>query len=133
MFKPRNTLVTVEVIESKEKQIGKIVVPTNGDMYAEAAVVEVGPGTQLAGGARSETFDLHPGQRVLVKHKEVRQAGSGYIKNDAGVVYHDNGRKLLVVDQSSILGIIHDGSMSAIVPFVKHPSFVKEQLKERDQ
>lgn len=120
MIQPRNTFVIVELIEQPERQVGKIVIPTNSDLYCQAEVVAVGPGNINASGARSENHDLHPGQRVLVKYQEIRQAASGFAKNKTGTEYRtDDGKKYMIFEQMSIIAILHDGGYNAKVPL--HP------------
>lgn len=117
MIQPRNTLVVVRLIEKADRKVGKIVVPTNADIYCEAEVVSVGPGNVSAGGGRSETFDLKPGQRVWVKHKTRRPGpAGGHILTDEGIVYQDDDDKVILMEQTSILGIIADPGEDAKVP-----------------
>lgn len=103
---PRNTLVLIELIETKERKIGNIVVSTNADQIGEADIIAVGPGTMQIPGARSETFDLVPGQRVLVKHQDVKMMGGQLIKAKVGFDMTDGGKKRMLVEQTSILCIL---------------------------
>lgn len=104
MFKPRNTLVVLKLIQKAETQVGKLVVPNGDGCYTEAEVVAVGPGTIEIEGQRPATFDLKPGQRVYVKHKEKRnpQMPAG----DAALMYRDGDETFHIVEQSSIVGIL---------------------------
>lgn len=107
MIKPRNSVVILKLIEQAERQHGSIVVPANKECYCEAEVMAVGPGSVMAGGARSETFDLLVGQRVWVKHKEKRPGPGGLpTLNDCGIPYQDGGIMYHGFEQGSILGII---------------------------
>ena len=111
MIQPRNHLVVVKLIEQAEKQVGKIVIPANGEKYCEAEVVAVGPGTVAAEGGRSETFDLKPGQRVLIRHKEAvpsPKAVGGFALESAGIPYRAPGSDELyyIFPQERIAGII---------------------------
>ena len=107
MLQPRNTLVVVGLIEKQEDVVGKVVIPSNNDMYTHATVVAIGPGNVSAAGARSETFDLAVGQTVLVKHKEGRAVGGGRVAlSDLGVEYREDGKRYKIFEQTSILGIV---------------------------
>lgn len=96
----------LKLVEKAERQHGKIVVPANKECYCEAEVMAIGPGSVMAGGARSETFDLAVGQRVWVKHKEKRQGQGMVMLNDCGIPYQDGGITYHGFEQGSILGII---------------------------
>jgi co-chaperonin GroES (HSP10) len=108
VIQPRNTLVVLKVIEKSERKVSKIIVPTYNDCYAEAEVVAVGPGSISAAGGQSETFDLKVGQRVLVKHKKKMQRGPGDLGQlfDEGIPYRDGDIDFLMVEQSSVVGIL---------------------------
>lgn len=107
MFQPRNSLVVVELIQKAERQVGKLTIPTNGDLFCEAEVIAVGPGTQEALGHRPSTFDLRPGQRVLVKYQDVRQTGAQqYQKNKVGVEYRHGDRTYHLFDQLYVLAVL---------------------------
>lgn len=108
MIRPRNTLVVVRLIEQATKTVGAIVVPTNNDQYCEAEILAVGPGNVAAGGGRSETFDLKAGQYVWVKAREVRQVGNQFHKMELGTVYQSGEQKYMMIEQSTIFGIIAD-------------------------
>lgn len=111
MIQPRNTLVVVELIDRPEQKIGDLVIPTNGDLFTEASVAAVGPGTVSAEGGRSETFDLKVGQRVLVKHKDARSGPGGHrTLSDAGQRYVADGKTYMIFEQSSIIGILGDAA-----------------------
>jgi co-chaperonin GroES (HSP10) len=138
MIKPRNTLVVVKIIEQAERRIGNIVVPTNADLYCEAEVIAVGPGNVSADGGRSETFDLHPGQRVWVKNKEQRPGQGNVLRFDAGISYTEAGEKFLFLEQTSILGIIAEPDIRVMAntenlakqatnPFRKNPVVLGER------
>lgn len=105
MIKPRNTLVVVKLMDKKEEQIGNIVVPDHENLYTEAEVIAIGPGTVSAEGGVSETFDLVKGQRVLVKYKQLHpQLGTTL----AGIKYTDSGQLFYIFEQTSIVGIVAD-------------------------
>ena len=106
MIQPRNTLVLVRLIEKANRKVGAIEVPTNAEMYTEAEVLAVGPGTIMAGGARTEVFDLEVGQLVFVKHKEKRHPNPNYPAQLAGIEYKQDGGIFYMFEQSSIVGII---------------------------
>lgn len=105
MIKIRNTLVVLDLIEKAESKISNIVIPTGNDMYSEAEVVAVGPGTSLSGGSTPETFDLKVGQRVLVKHKQ-RNRPEPYPADLCGIRYQDGSKFYYIFEQSSIIGIL---------------------------
>lgn len=106
MIKPRNTLVLVRLYEKPEQQVGKITVPNLNELYTEAEVLAIGPGTQVAAGAISETHDLAVGQRVQVKHKNVDHRGPKFPANIAGIKFVQNGEVLHIFEQASIIGIL---------------------------
>jgi co-chaperonin GroES (HSP10) len=106
VIQPRNHLVVVKLIEQAQKQVGKIVIPTNAEKYTEAEVVAVGPGTVAAEGGRPETHDLKPGQRVLVRHKEDRVGPAGQYLELAGIPYRVDDQTYHVFPQERIVGII---------------------------
>lgn len=103
MIQPRNTLLVVNLIEKKEQRVGTVIVPGADDLYCEAEVKAVGPGTISASGGVSETHDLDPGQRVMVKAYEKDRNGGRVL---AGIKYIDNDKIYYIFEQSSIVGII---------------------------
>jgi co-chaperonin GroES (HSP10) len=103
----RNTLVIVRLDDSKEKIIGGVIVLANSEQFTEATVVSVGPGNISADGALSETRDLHPGDRVLVKSVDVRQMGQGLAKAKTGVDYTVEGVKYTIYEQMHIIALIN--------------------------
>lgn len=107
MIQPRNHLVVVKLIEQVQKTVGKLVIPTNGEKYCEAEIVAVGPGTIAAEGGRSETHDLKPGQRVLVRFKEIvaQQVGPPALEI-AGIPYRVGDVTYHVFPQERIVGVI---------------------------
>ena len=110
MFQARNTLVEVELIEDKEKKIGGIVIPDGTELYAEGIVRSVGPGNVNAAGARSETHDLKPGTRVLVKRYQVTPRGNVMMKAEAGVRFTRNNVTHILFEQSYILAILDEAT-----------------------
>jgi co-chaperonin GroES (HSP10) len=92
--------------EVTERKVGAITVSTNSDQFAEGTVVAVGPGSGGVAGGHTETFDLFPGARVLVKHQDVRQMGQGLHKVKTGTEYTLNGEKVTIFEQGSIIGVI---------------------------
>jgi co-chaperonin GroES (HSP10) len=115
MFRARNTLVAVELIEIKEKKIGNITLPTNSELYCEGIVLAVGPGNINAAGARTETHDLHEGDRVLVKRYEVRPHGQGLAKSEAGIKFVLGGKEHMLFEQTSLVAVLDaapQGSLS---------------------
>jgi co-chaperonin GroES (HSP10) len=117
MIKPRNSLAVLRLLEKAEQQVGKIVVSDVEELYTEAEVMAVGPGSISAEGGRSEMFDLAVGQRVMVKHKEF---GPQRMKVTAGIKYIHNDEVLYVFEQSSIVGIIAEpGNAPASEPQTK--------------
>ena len=115
MLQPRNTFCVLELIEKTERRVGKITVPSKNDMFCEAEVIAVGPGTCLAAGARSELHDLKAGQRVWVKAKSLSRDPSsvgGVQSRHDGIEYFDGDRKLYVYEQNSIVAIIAEASDS---------------------
>lgn len=116
MIKPRNTMVVVRLIEKADYKVGKITVPSNNECYCEAEVVAVGPGNQMAAGARSETFDLTPGQRVWVKHKKRLSNGQLTRLEDEGLPYRDNDVLYYCFEQSSVIGVLAEPGESTSPP-----------------
>lgn len=117
MIQVRNTLVLVRLYEKPEQQVGKITVPNLNELYTEAEVLGVGPGTQIAAGSISETHDLKVGQRVQVKHKNVDHRGTNFPPNIAGIKFIQNGETLYIFEQASIIGILAEpGSFKAPSP-----------------
>lgn len=110
MIQPRNTLLVLDIIEKTSQQVGKIVVPTNGDLYTEAEVVAVGPGINRH---ESEVFDLKVGQRVFVKYKEQRGNPMTTPPSLVGVKYIDDGKVFYIFEQVSILGILAEPTTAA--------------------
>lgn len=102
MLQPRNTLVLVDLIAEKEKRVGQFVIPTDDDLYGEAEILAIGPGTILGEGSDSMVQDLVVGQRVLVK----THSRQGPNKTLVGIKYIDNGHICYIFEQSSIVGII---------------------------
>lgn len=119
MFQPRNTLVEVEIIDSKEKKFGNIVIPDNSELYAEGIVRSVGPGNLNVAGARVETHDLRIGQRVLVKRYDIRPHGGGLAKNEAGIRFILAGKTHLLFEQTSILAILDERPSCRVIPAVE--------------
>lgn len=126
MIQPRNHLVVCKLIEQAEKQVGKIVIPSNGEKYCEAEVVAVGPGTIAAEGGRSETHDLKPGQRVLIRHKELVPGPMGQQLESAGIPYRAPGSDELfyIFPQERIAGIIAQPDQAALVPLDRAKSAI---------
>jgi co-chaperonin GroES (HSP10) len=81
------------------------VIPTNGELYAEAEVVAVGPGNGTVAGGRSETFDLKVGQRVFLQHKRQGQSGRVITEMRASATTVE-GKTYFLYEQTSILGIV---------------------------
>jgi co-chaperonin GroES (HSP10) len=106
MIVPRNTLVILELILKQERKVGAITVLANNELYAEAEVVAVGPGTKSAEGGVSETFDLKVGQRVWVRAKNKVRTQLGEGTDIAGIEYRDGDKVYHIFEQGSILGII---------------------------
>jgi co-chaperonin GroES (HSP10) len=105
MFQPRNTFVVVKMDEISERKEGAIVVSTNSDQFNTGTVVAIGPGSISADGGRSETFDLHVGDRVLVKHQDVRAQGNALHKVNTGTTYTHDGEKFTIFEQMAIIAI----------------------------
>jgi co-chaperonin GroES (HSP10) len=115
MIQPRNHLIVLKLIEQAEKRVGKLVIPTHSEKYAEAEIVAVGPGTISAEGGRSETHDLRPGQRVLVRHKEeVPQRVGGTQLEIAGIPYRVGDETYYVFPQERVVGIIAQPAEEAV-------------------
>ena len=102
MIQPRNTLVSVRIIEKATRQVGAITVPSHNDLFAEAEVLAIGPGNVNAAGARSETFDLKVGQRVWIKH---RTRSQGQLM-EAAIAYQTQEERYHLIEQTAILAII---------------------------
>lgn len=117
MIQPRGTFVVVDLIEQAERMAGAITVPTLKDKFCEATVMAVGPGNSMAGGARAETFDLQPGQKVMVNHKTPARnaaAVNGMSLELNGIPYHDDGKTYLMVEERFIVGILAPASDTLI-------------------
>lgn len=112
---PRNTFVLVRLFLKSEEQVGNIVVPTGEHEYCEAEVLAVGPAPVQAAGGVSDTFDLEPGARVLVKHKKKIQRPS-QVGDRPITAYMDEGLRLqhqddadgdvYLFDQFNILAVL---------------------------
>lgn len=108
-MQPRNTLVTVAPIKNEEKKVGNIVVPQQtGQQYQQAEVIAVGPGMVASDNERSQCADLKPGQVVLVQVASRRPGpAGGSTLESIGLDYKtDDGRDLVLVEQSQIVGIL---------------------------
>lgn len=92
-------------------------VPTNGDMFTHATVVAVGPGNVGAEGGRSETFDLKPGQTVLVLYREKSQERGGF--KNVGIPVQQGDTTLHMYEQGRILGVLGQPGESVDVPASK--------------
>lgn len=106
MILPRNTLVLVRMIDEPIKKVGAIIVTTNAEMYAEAEVLAVGPGNINSVGARIETHDLQVGQRVLVKHQDVKITSQGVMKAKTYIEYSKDDVKYQIFEQTHIVAIL---------------------------
>lgn len=107
MLKPRNTVVVLSIIEKSERKHGPIVVPTNGELYAEAEVIAVGPGGGTVAGGNTETFDLKEGQLVFLQAKRQGRGPSGNpVTEYAGVRYNVDDKSYFLYEQTAILGIV---------------------------
>lgn len=112
-IKPRNTLVLVKLILKPEEKVGLISVPTADKEYAEGEVISVGDGLVAAEGGQSETRDLKPGQRVLVKHQRKHQRpgqmGVQTAFTDEGLKLRyegDQNTEYRLFEQNNILAIL---------------------------
>lgn len=110
-IQPRNTIIALLLHEQAEKKTGAgVIVPGHADTFCEGTIVSVGPGTLSAAGGQSETFDLKPGQRVLVAARQKMQNQLG------GFDYKHTGIELeggvFLYEQSKILGIITDHTLN---------------------
>lgn len=108
MIQPRGTLVVLALIEAAERTQGSVVIPTHKDKICEATVIAVGPGAVAAAGGRSDTFDLQPGQRVLVNHK---QDGRNQLSGQAELKptympYASGGKTYALIEERYIFGIL---------------------------
>lgn len=106
MITPRNSLVVLKLIELPERQVGKIVVPSQADQFCEAEVLAVGPGTVAAQGGVSETADLRVGQRVWVKHKTRTKGPMGEMLVSTGIAYQQNDETFVMFEQTQIVAVI---------------------------
>lgn len=107
-LKPRNGLVTIEMIPTKEqKTTTGIIIPENiGTTFDVARVLEVGPGI-WDGGKQCATGDLKKGQLVLVKTgargSEIGQRMQSMLTFDG-----TDGAKYNIINQQDIIAIIHE-------------------------
>lgn len=112
LLRPRNTLVLVELKKKPEERRGAIYVKTDSEMFAEAAVLAVGPDCISAAGGQTSTHDLRPGQRVLVQVLVLTKDGMGMTrsKKENGLKLEENvtdGRKdLYLFEQTAIMAIL---------------------------
>jgi len=117
MFQPRNSYVLLRLILDADRQVGRLVVPTKNQKYAQAEVIEVGRDPISAEGGESSTHDLKVGQRVLVAHKEVIKRPSdinpqGFEEKliPAGLKMQDNEQDdkgdLFLFEQHRIIAIV---------------------------
>ena len=118
---PRNSLVLIRLFKKAEDQRGKIIVPTGQDEYCEGEVLAVGPGVVAAAGGRSETFDLEPGQRVLVQYRTRVQNNHGMTMGfrNSGLSLRtrsNDGSELMLFEQANVLATIDDSEPFETVP-----------------
>ena len=105
--RPRNTLVLCKLIPQSERKMGAISVPTAQDCYCEAEVMEVGPGVSVAAGGRPSTFDLNPGQVVMVQYRRMANPTlKQYVDMGCPVVWQ--GEKYHLYEESYIGAILFD-------------------------
>lgn len=111
-LKPRNTLVLVRLVKKEEEKIGRIVVKTDTDQFAQAEVIAVGPDCVSAAGGQSATHDLKPGQRVLVQYQVIMRAPDGITrgKRPQGLELKETlvggERNLYLFEQNNVMAII---------------------------
>lgn len=103
---PRNNLVIIRPLPAEEVYVGKILVPANGECFREAIVEEVGPGNIASDGGRADTFDLHPGQRVMVKLFSHGRTQVGNTLVPDGIELRSPEGTMYLVAETSIVGII---------------------------
>jgi co-chaperonin GroES (HSP10) len=103
--RPRNTLVLVKLVQQSQRLIGAIVKPTGGEEFAEATVIAIGPGSGSVAGSNSETFDLFPGQRVLLLAK---QPGPGGTMKLACIPVEGPDGTYHLYEQARILAIVSE-------------------------
>lgn len=116
-FIPRNTFVLVRLQPRHNRRVGQIVVPAQSQHeICEGEVVAVGREASLTTGSESQTYDLAPGQRVLVKHQRRHQTGPRtytftpegipleLVQDELGPDQADG--KLFLFDQFNILAIL---------------------------
>lgn len=109
MVQPRSSLVIVDLIEKANKDLGGgLVAPTGKDLYTEAVVVAVGPGTVSAAGGVSETADLTIGQHVFMKYREPHpQSRDGNFKPiNVGIEYREGNKTYYAYEQHRVLWVI---------------------------
>lgn len=109
MVKPRNTLVLVKLVPQATRVVGSIVQTTTHDEFAEADVIAVGPGSGEVAGSHSETFDLKPGQRVLLLAK---QPGPGGTLKLAGIPVADATNMFHLFEQARIVAIVSEPAVN---------------------
>jgi co-chaperonin GroES (HSP10) len=105
----RNTLVAVRLDPiAAEKKVGDIIVSTHGDQFATGVVTHVGPGNLHSEGGRSETHDLHPGDRVLVKAFEIRpgRIQGSMEKQPTSIEYTYQNEKVNLYEQTFVALIL---------------------------
>jgi len=111
MLEPRNTLVVVAPLDKKEKKVGNLVIPhQTSQQYQLCDVIAVGPGMVTEKNEMSTTRDLKVGQKVLVQTKTLRRMSKDHgMLEPVGVDFTtDDGRAMVLVDQSQIVAIVGD-------------------------
>lgn len=105
MLKPRNSFVVVSIIEKSARQVGAIIVPVGGEVYAEALVVAVPDKTDTA----RFTTDLKIGQIVWVQHKRPVKTPQGQPATaDSFIPYQEGKHRYALLEESQIMGVIAD-------------------------
>jgi co-chaperonin GroES (HSP10) len=105
--RPRNTLVLCQLMHQAERKVGGIAVPTTNDCYCEAEIVAVGPGVDRVGGARSDTYDLKPGQIVFAKHRRL-VSQQMKIYQECGIPITVDGRRYFLMEEGDIGAILFE-------------------------
>jgi len=114
-FRPRNSLVLCRLQLKSEEKVGLLTIPSGGDIYAQAEILAVGPDPVSAEGGTPGTFDLHPGQVVLVQHMQKKPGpAGGYRLVPDGIKFRhqdDPTGELYLFEQMNILAILKDAAV----------------------
>lgn len=105
-FHPRNALITIRRLGrfGENSKIGSIEMPDTMNTFDICEIIRVGRGTPGDNGIETDTDDLSPGDKVLVKTEQVDpQRGIRMTKTTKVIV---DGEEIEIVNQFDILVIM---------------------------